>query len=378
MHTFGMRTPCALAQPAVGGRAFAFILFVFWVLFVPASGVAGNWDDLIGRLADDGFSRQWLQQIFDRPEMQFDGSVMARKMKTLYAYKFGEESVRRLQRRLSVLGYQPGGADGKVGPKTRRAIRWFQQAHGLPVDGAPSDELLQMALKEGKKAPLDVKVPPARKGPLVYRTIMTPTRLEEAGEFLAENQELLLILEKAYGIPPEIAVGILTVESRLGNYLGEQSAFLTLASMAACDDFACVAPAFADESITRSKQRWLERRTAQKARWAYNECRSLLSYAQQSGKDPLDIPGSVYGAIGIAQFMPSQALRYGVDGNADGVVDLFHLEDAVFSMGNYLRANGWRGRMESVRRQRRAIYNYNRSRIYVNTVLAVADYLEDG
>jgi membrane-bound lytic murein transglycosylase B len=148
--------------------------------------------------------------------------------------------------------------------------------------------------------------------------------------------------------------------------------------MASCDDFRCVAAAFEDESITEGKKHWLERRIAQKAQWAYHECKALLTYAQQSGKDPLDIPGSFYGAIGIAQFMPTQALRYGVDGNQDGVVDLFVLEDALFSMGNYLRANGWQGPMQSQRKQRRVIYNYNHSRIYVNTVMAVADYLKEG
>jgi membrane-bound lytic murein transglycosylase B len=148
--------------------------------------------------------------------------------------------------------------------------------------------------------------------------------------------------------------------------------------MASCDNFACVAPAFDEERITQAKKRWIERRLAQKAQWAYHECKSLLRYAQQSGKDPLSIPGSFYGAIGIAQFMPSQALRYGVDGNQDGVVDLFDLEDALFSMGNYLRANGWKGQMQSPRKQRRAIYNYNHSVIYVNTIMAVADYLREG
>ncbi len=59
----------------------------------------------------------------------------------------------------------------------------------------------------------------------------------EAKQFLAANQKILLRLERYYGVPGEIAVGILTVETRLGTYLGEKSAFLTLASMALCDDF---------------------------------------------------------------------------------------------------------------------------------------------
>jgi membrane-bound lytic murein transglycosylase B len=376
--TSRFQTNFSRAKPAFLRGGSAFLLCVLLVILAPNNGLAGEWDPLMERLAVDGFSRQWLKQLFDRPEVQFDASIMATKMKTLYETKFGAESVRKLQRRLAFLGYEPGKPDGKAGPKTSRAIRWFQKAHGLPVDGEPSAELLQIALKEHQKAPVGVVIPPARKGPLVYETIMTAERLGEASDFFANNQELLLLFERRYGIPGEIAVGILAVETRLGDYLGDKKAFLTLASMASCDDFRCVAAAFEDESITEEKKHWLERRIAQKARWAYHECMALLAYAQQSGKDPLDIPGSFYGAIGIAQFMPTQAIRYGVDGNQDGVVDLFVLEDALFSMGNYLRANGWQGPMGSLRKQRRAIYNYNHSIIYVNTVMAVADYLKEG
>ena len=360
------------------GRWFGFLLCVLLILLTPGTGSAGEWDPLVERLAADGFKKQWLKPLFDRPEVHFDSSIMAVKMKTLYVTKFGAESVRKLQKRLAFLGYEPGKADGKAGAKTRRAIRWFQKAHGLSVDGRPSDQLLKMALEERRKAPVHVEIPTPKAGPLVYKSIMTPERLKEATAFYAANRKPLLLLERRYGVPGEIAVSILTVETRLGRYLGEKSAFLTLAGMARCDDFRCVASAFTDERITTGRRRWLERRTAQKAQWAYGELKALLIYAQQAHRDPLSIPGSFYGAIGIAQFMPTQALRHGVDGNGDGVVDLFVLDDALFSMGNYLMSNGWRGSMRSRRKQRRAIYNYNHSRIYVNTVLAVADYLEEG
>lgn len=357
---------------------FVLLLHILLIIFMPDTGVAGQWDPLVNKLAADGFRRQWLEQLFDRPEVRFDPSVMSAKMKTLYRTKFGDASVRKLQKRLAYLGYNPGRADGKSGKKTRRAIRWFQAAHGLTVDGKFTRQLLEIAINERKRAPKHIRMPPSKAGPLVYRTIMTEERLKEAKQFLSANRKTLLRLERHYGIPGEIAVGILTVETRLGTYLGEKSAFLTLASMALCDDFKCVAGAFKDEHVTGGKRRWLKRRTARKAQWAYGECKALLTYAQRSHQDPLGIPGSFYGAIGIAQFMPSQALRHGVDGNGDGVVDLFVLDDALFSMGNYLMANGWRGSMRSRRKQRRAIYNYNHSRIYVNTVMAVADYLEEG
>ncbi len=355
-----------------------FLLYIFFLLWMPSAVDAGQWNPLIQKLVTNGFSKQWLVQLFDRPEVLFDPSIMTEKMKTLYRTKFGDPSVRKLQQRLAYLGYAPGKADGRAGSKTRQAIRWFQVAHGLSVDGKPSQELLAMALKERRKAPKHVKIPPPKPVPLLYRSIMTEERLNEAKVFLAANQKILLRLERHYGVPSEIAVGILTVETRLGTYLGDKSAFLTLASMALCDDFKCVAGAFKDEDMTKDERRWINRRTAQKAQWAYGELKALLTYSLQSGRDTLSIPGSFYGAIGIAQFMPSQALRHGADGNGDGVVDLFVLDDALFSMGNYLMANGWRGSMRSRHKQRRAIYNYNHSRIYVNTVLAVADYLEEG
>ena len=54
--------------------------------------------------------------------------------------------------------------------------------------------------------------------------------------------------------------------------------------------------------------------------------------------------GSIYGAIGISQFMPTNALKFGQDGDGDGRVDLFRHEDAVHSLGPTSRATaGKRG-----------------------------------
>jgi membrane-bound lytic murein transglycosylase B len=87
------------------------------------------------------------------------------------------------------------------------------------------------------------------------------------------------------------------------------------------------------------------------------------------------LPGSVSGAIGSGLFWPSTNPTSAVDGAGDGRVDLFNKADAIFSVGNYLRESGWRGQMADEESRRKVIMLYNRSGVYVNTVLYVAGRL---
>jgi membrane-bound lytic murein transglycosylase B len=86
------------------------------------------------------------------------------------------------------------------------------------------------------------------------------------------------------------------------------------------------------------------------------------------------MPGSIYGAVGICQFMPSNILRFGVDGDGDGTVNLFHASDAMHSLANYLKYHGWKPGL-SREKQNRVLRHYNNSATYANTILAVADAL---
>lgn len=335
-----------------------------------------SWTPLINRLEADGFSRSRLEELFSGVE--YSSAPMGDKMITLYRRKFGSGLVRQIQRKLDALGYQAEGADGYSGPKTRAAIRGFQKEHGLKADGQASEELLAHIEQQGHRAPAGYSppAPPARRpGPTVYRSIITPERLAEATTFYKQNKPLLLKVRKLYGIPPEITVGLLTVETRVGTFLGDQNAFQTLASMARATTPALFSDYFRRESPQGAQLAWLQKRTRQKSDWAYAELKALLRYAQNKGADPRTLPCSIYGAIGISQFMPTNALKFGVDGDQDGVVNLFDVDDALFSMGNYLKKHGWKGDTTTVRQQRRALYNYNHSTIYVNTIMAVAEHL---
>ncbi|MCX7635842.1 MAG: lytic murein transglycosylase, partial [Syntrophales bacterium] len=116
---------------------------------------------------------------------------------------------------------------------------------------------------------------------------------------------------------------------------------------------------------------------AMNGRQAWEELQKIASYAEASGRDPLSIPGSIYGAIGICQFMPSNLQRYGVDATGKGYVDPFSQKDAFPSVANYLREKGWSSRMGR-RDKHRLLLTYNRDHRYANTVLAVADRLKGG
>jgi len=99
-------------------------------------------------------------------------------------------------------------------------------------------------------------------------------------------------------------------------------------------------------------------------------------YAYRSEIDPFTLSSSIYGAIGLCQFLPSNISSYGVDADNDGRIDLSTKADAFYSIANYLQEHGWKCTMDKGS-QRKVILRYNQSSIYANTVLAVAKKLKN-
>ena len=82
-------------------------------------------------------------------------------------------------------------------------------------------------------------------------------------------------------------------------------------------------------------------------------------------------------AVGPMQFIPSSWATFGLDGNGDGTADPFNIDDAALSAAKYLcRAGG--GDLSSVASQRNAVYSYNRSTTYVETVMALSTVYAGG
>ncbi len=209
-----------------------------------------------------------------------------------------------------------------------------------------------------------------------YARFLRPEVIAAAQTYLQKNRETLQGITENYCVPKEIVVSILLVETELGRHLGDRGAFNTLASMALSSDLETIRPYLAPDLVTRRTEEFARKRCRQKADWAYGELKALIRYASENGIDPLSIPGSLYGAIGICQFMPTKISVYGIDADRDGRVNLFAEPDALYSMANYLRSHGWRCDM-SAKRQQRVILAYNHSKIYADTVITVAKKLKE-
>ena len=209
----------------------------------------------------------------------------------------------------------------------------------------------------------------------VHKRYLRSDMINKARAYLERNRATLEQIRRTYCVPKEVVVSILLVETHLGANTGKRKAFQVLSSMALSTDFEQVRSFVPSKLIRNDNEEYARVRCREKSDWAYNELKFLLEYSRINNTDPLSIPGSIYGAIGLCQFMPSNVFLYGVDADGKGGVDLFSTPDALNSIANYLHQNGWGCRMERKNR-RQVVMTYNHSQVYANTVLAVADRLQ--
>ena len=158
----------------------------------------------------------------------------------------------------------------------------------------------------------------------VYRSRFVDSIRTAAGvKFWLANADALQRAQQAYGVPPEIIVGIIGVETIYGQQIGTYRVMDALTTLAF--DF--------PQSHPRAK-----------ARSAYflSELEAFLVLTQRTGTDPLALRGSYAGAMGLPQFMPSSWSQYAVDFDGDGRIDLFNsAADVIGSVANYFKAYGW-------------------------------------
>jgi membrane-bound lytic murein transglycosylase B len=214
-------------------------------------------------------------------------------------------------------------------------ILWFihctAQAADLPGIPAFIDDMvakhqfkreeLQQAFSLAKHRPdviESISKPAILKPWVEYRpNFINPQRIAGGTQFWKKYSAALKRAEREYGVPQEIILGVIGVETLYGRNPGRYRALDALTTLAF--DYPRRADFFRDELA------------------------QYLLLAREQGFDLLDIQGSYAGALGIPQFMPSSYRRYAVDFNGNGKIDLLNEpEDAIGSVANYLKQYGWR------------------------------------
>lgn len=207
-----------------------------------------------------------------------------------------------------------------------------------------------------------------------YDYFLTEKPLHLAQEFLQNNASWLKKMESRFSVPKEVVAAIFLVESHFGANGGRYSLLKVFTSLSLCEQEPLLRRTYdlLKQSYPNLDYRWLARRAARKSSWAYGQLKALLKMRQKVNISQLK--GSWAGAFGIPQFIPSSFLSYAVDGNDDGIVDLYLYQDAAASVMNYLNRHGWKGKM-SPEKEKKAIWSYNHSKLYVQTILAIRDQL---
>ena len=217
----------------------------------------------------------------------------------------------------SSLGFLSDGHAGDYSDReTVQSVIEAAQKEG--VDAAWSRDLIDAAQRQ--QSILDAIARPAEKTKpwYEYREIfLTDRRIREGIAFWDAHADTLRVVTDRTGVPPEVMVAIIGVETYYGRITGSYRVIDALSTLAF--DYPRRAPFF-----TR-------------------ELEQFLILAWESGKDPLALKGSYAGAMGYGQFMPSSYRAYAMSFQGDVAPDIWdNPDDAISSVGHYLKAHGWR------------------------------------
>ena len=298
---------------------FSCLSVLFWAIGAAIPAMAApvvapadaGWQPLVNRLAADGLDRAALDRLFADSAVAFDPSIMARKIDAMVKKEFE--------------------------PRPKPSHKTLAQSN--------------------------------------YRYFLTPAAIDGAVAFIRENRTAFNRAAREYGPPPELIAAFLMVETRFGSYLGDRDALSVLASLARASQLGQIEPLMTTLHGDPQRATFAASAAKDRAEWAYRELTALLRYAAANRQAPKSIPCSIYGAIGLCQFMPSNALHYGVDGDNDGVVNLFTPADAIVSVASYLKGYGWKPGMTE-EESKAVVYAYNHSDLYVLAVLTVAERIK--
>ncbi|MFW5427193.1 MAG: lytic murein transglycosylase B [Methylophagaceae bacterium] len=200
-------------------------------------------------------------------------------------------------------------------PGLTQFINEMEQKHDFNAD-----ELTQLFAKvEVKDSILKAISRPAEKSKPwhAYRNIFIQEKRISGGvKFWQQHAEVLQKAEQQYGVPAEIIIAILGVETRYGGNVGGYRVVDALSTLAF--------------------------RYPPRSKFFRSELENFLLLTREENMTILEPVGSYAGAMGLGQFMPSSYREYAVDFDDDTKRDIWtNPDDAIGSIANYLQRHGW-------------------------------------
>ncbi|MDH0182365.1 lytic murein transglycosylase B [Stutzerimonas stutzeri] len=215
----------------------------------------------------------------------------------------------------AVLGSMPLQAADYTGANVDEFIAEMTRDYGFASEQLR--DLFKQA--ERKQAILDAISRPAErvKPWKEYRPIfLTDSRVAQGVDFWRENEAALSRAEAEYGVPAEIIVAIIGVETFYGRNTGSHRVIDALSTLGF--DYPPRQPFFRQQ------------------------LKEFLLLTREEQVDPLTLKGSYAGAMGLPQFMPSSFRAYAVDFDGDGHIDIWNNPtDAIGSAASYFKQHGW-------------------------------------
>lgn len=227
---------------------------------------------------------------------------------------------------LLTIGTWAGNASASSGylsrPEVHAFIDGLHAEHGFEraeierILGAARHQARVVRLIGAQQAASASTPPPVRSYPKYRSKFLADTRIESGLRFWAAHEDVLQRAETDFGVPAEVILAILGVETAFGRNTGSFPSSMHSPR----------SPSMACGAVTTSVARLTQ----------------FLLLTRELGADPLTIKGSYAGAMGLPQFMPSSYRRYAIDYDRDGSIDLATgVADAIGSIGRYLQAHGW-------------------------------------
>ena len=201
-------------------------------------------------------------------------------------------------------------------PAVRQFIEQMVTQHGFV--GRELEALFRKAVYQPEivRAMTPPAEAPARSWQAYRALFVTPQRIEAGLRFRERNVAALQRASAEFGVPEEIILAIIGVETVYGRNMGRYRVIDALATLAF--DF------------------------PRRAEFFRSELENFLLFARESNLNVLSLRGSYAGAIGMPQFMPGSYRRYAVDYDSDGRTDLVASPaDAIGSVANFLKSHGW-------------------------------------